>query len=136
VHTPAGPRRILLVEDEAPLARLAARTLRAAGYEVERAEDGEQALEHADALGADLDLVVSDVVMPRRSGPALVDLLRRKRPDLPVVLMSGYPDASAGSPIPENVVFLLKPFQPSELRDAVAQALAPCADEPGVDPAP
>jgi two-component system cell cycle sensor histidine kinase/response regulator CckA len=103
--------------------RLAARTLRAAGYDVIEAEDGAQGRARAAELGEAIDLVLSDVVMPRLSGPALIRAIRSDRPDLPVVLMSGYPDAAEGDPIPDDVVLLLKPFGPDRLRDAVARAL-------------
>jgi len=114
--------RILLVEDEGRVRRLAARSLRAAGYEVMEAEDGAQARERAAALGESFDALVSDVVMPNLSGPALARSLREERPYLPVVLMSGYPDAE-DRPIPDDVVFLLKPFGPEQLCEAVARAL-------------
>jgi PAS domain S-box-containing protein len=114
---------VLLVEDEATVRRLAARSLRSAGYEVEEAENGEVALARATELGDALDVVVSDVVMPRLSGIELVRRLREQRGDLPVVLMSGYPDAAGSSPVPDDVLFLPKPFEPGRLRASVEKAL-------------
>jgi CheY-like chemotaxis protein len=119
---------ILLVEDEPLLRRLTSRTLRHAGYEVVEAEDGEAALDRARELGDRLDLVVSDVVMPRLSGTELCRRLRADRPELPVLLMSGYPEPGVGGrPIPEETELLLKPFDGAELRDAVERALEAAA---------
>jgi two-component system cell cycle sensor histidine kinase/response regulator CckA len=129
----AGPRSapearakahtILLVEDEATVRRLAARSLRSDGYEVIEVQNGEQALERALELGDEIDLLLSDVVMPRLSGIELVRRLRSQRADMPVVLMSGYPNPGEGTAIPDDVCFLMKPFEPSDLRDAVDRAL-------------
>jgi PAS domain S-box-containing protein len=128
-HAPRAPRgapkgsRILLVEDEETVRRLASRTLRAAGYTVVEVDNGEDALQRVLHLGDDIDLVLSDVVMPKLSGIELVRRLRIVRPGLPVVLMSGYPAAAEGRPIPEDVVLLPKPFEPSALCDVVDRVL-------------
>ena len=116
-------RCLLLAEDEERVRRLAARALRSAGYEVVEVADGAEALERARELGDALDGVVSDVVMPGLSGTALAETLRRERPELPVVLMSGYPEVPGGSPVPDDVVFLLKPFALGQLKEAVARVL-------------
>ena len=123
-------RRVLLVEDEPTLRRLAARTLRVAGYEVVEADNGESALERAAELGDGIDLVLSDVVMPKVSGIELVRRLREERPHLPVVLMSGYPAASDdGAAIPEDLVFVQKPFEPSVLLTSLQTALEGKTDD-------
>jgi CheY-like chemotaxis protein len=89
--------------------------LRGAGYQVLEASNGEEALEVAGARVGELDLVVTDRIMPRMGGDVLAERLRRLRPDLPVLLMSGY----AESPTPEGlgapVDLLAKPFSRSEL---------------------
>lgn len=120
---------VLLVEDEATVRRLASRILRGAGYTVVEAENGEDALRRAETLIESLDVVVSDVVMPVLSGTVLVRTLRSERPELPVVLMSGYANDAEGSPIPDDVVFLLKPFGPDRLCEAVDRALRTKATE-------
>ncbi len=124
--------RVLLVEDEATVRRLASRTLRHAGYEVDEVENGERALERVQELGESLDVVVSDVVMPQMSGPELIRELRRASGALPVVLMSGYADPTDGPPVPDDVVFLLKPFEPSRLCEAVERALRSKPDRPEI----
>ena len=113
-------RTILLVEDEMPVRRLATRILRNAGYEViaaKDANDGVEAYRHADKV----DLLVTDVVMPVRSGAALAAELRAIRPDLPVLFVSGYARSELGEMRAEEFL-LAKPFSPTELLDAVAIA--------------
>ena len=121
---PAGTRRILLVEDEAPIRRLAARILTEAGFEVTALEDAEAALEHL-ADGAEApDLLISDVSMPGMDGVALAQALRARFPGLPVLLISGYAEAMLGADrMREGMRHLQKPFRMAELRDAVAGLL-------------
>jgi PAS domain S-box-containing protein len=120
------PRTILLAEDEQGLRRVAARVLRAAGFSVILAENGEEALTAAAAHAGAIDLLVSDVVMPRLGGLDLASLLLRERPATRVLFMSGYPqDAGHGTPVSlANAAFLAKPFKPSDLVAAVRRALA------------
>jgi two-component system cell cycle sensor histidine kinase/response regulator CckA len=110
---PAPGRRLLLVEDEAPVRRLAARALSRAGWEVIEAASPEEALE------ADLDGVVqlvSDVMMPGMDGPALVREVRRKLPGVPALLVSGYADAERRQALQaEDIFFLAKPFSMAAL---------------------
>jgi signal transduction histidine kinase/ActR/RegA family two-component response regulator len=108
---------ILLVEDEPALRKLGERLLAHAGHRVLGAGSAEEALEIA--ARKPFDLLVTDVMMPGRSGTELARDLVRERPDLPVVLVSGYapdaPEASAGA-------FLAKPFDPEQLARAIAEA--------------
>jgi FixJ family two-component response regulator len=68
--------------------------------------------------------------MPKLSGIDLVKRLRDERPDLPVVMISGYPEAGGeGSAIPDDVTFLLKPFEPGQLCRALADALREKSDD-------
>ena len=85
--------RILLVDDEAPLRRLSAVALERAGHQVTQAEDGDTALELVEA-GLEPDALVTDITMPGMDGLALARALRARRPGLPVVLVSGYAEAS------------------------------------------
>jgi two-component system cell cycle sensor histidine kinase/response regulator CckA len=118
--------RVLLVEDEAPVRRLAERALTRLGYQVISAACAQDALELADAEGAPaLACVVSDVVMPGMDGPALVRALRTTRPHLPAILVSGYADAPLRAQLAsEHVRFLSKPFAMADLADSVAAAVA------------
>ena len=115
---------ILLVEDEAAIRKLMTRQLESAGYRVTTAVDGQDAL---DRLGeaSPLDLLVTDVVMPRLSGPELARRLRAEQPDLPVLFMSGYSEGDDLALIEElgRTNRLQKPFAPSDLRAEVAEIL-------------
>jgi len=115
--------------------RLAHRTLEEAGYTVKEASHGEQALEVARRSDEPIDLLVTDVVMPRMSGAKLVAELTAERPGLRVMFVSGYAEsviATEGS-LPEGADFLPKPFTARKLRDRVREALdrpAPIAQRP------
>jgi PAS domain S-box-containing protein len=119
-------RTLLLVEDEAGVRAVAAKVLRAQGYRVLEAGDGVEALALAQAHGATIDAVITDVVMPRMGGPELVRHLCALRPALPMLFMSGHVDASvSGRELPTGAAFLPKPFVPEALRRAVHDLLAP-----------
>ena len=109
---PGAARRIVLVEDEAPLRRLAAHALTAAGHAVCEAEDAETALEAVRA-GFMPHVLVSDVTMPgEMDGLALADALRGQLPDLSVVLVSGYAERAVGEGVTgRGYTFLEKPFR-------------------------
>src|SRR4051812_17100805 len=81
---------VLLVDDETAVRRFAARVLERAGYTVFEAVDGTEALDLLQNGAAAVDMVVSDIVMPRLNGVELMQALAASRPDLPVLLMSGY----------------------------------------------
>ncbi len=115
---------ILLVEDEPAVRDFCKRALEAEGYRVHVAGPHE-ALALADRLGPELDIVVTDVVMPDLDGPTIAAALRSRRRDLKVLFMSGYPrdreDELTGA-FAEGAV-LPKPFTPPELCDAVRRVL-------------
>jgi PAS domain S-box-containing protein len=122
----AGRGTVLLVEDEAAVRATTRRILERHGYRVLEARHGADGLLVWRAAGGAVDALVSDVRMPELDGPGLAAALRRERPDLPIVLMSGYaadavPEARA---LPASAVFLDKPFEPEALLRAVARALA------------
>jgi two-component system cell cycle sensor histidine kinase/response regulator CckA len=126
---PALLATLLLVEDEDPVRALASRALRSQGYRVLEATDGEAAIALANAHET-IDLVVSDVVMPGMDGRMLVQLLRRERPGLPIILMSGYAEEEFGLDVGEGLtLFLAKPFTLAELTAKVSEGLG----EPGRD---
>jgi PAS domain S-box-containing protein len=117
---------ILLVEDEETLRRCLHNTLSSMGCYVIPARDGVHALELAKRQILLIDLLVTDIVMPRMGGRDLVDSLRAIRPKLPVIFMSGYADAA---PTREELrsgstLFFQKPFSPDGLRKAVDDILA------------
>jgi CheY-like chemotaxis protein len=72
----------------------------------------------------DIDLVVSDVIMPGMRGPEMYELLRERRPDLPAVFLSGYADlADETDALPRGARFLAKPYTPAALVRVVQLAL-------------
>ncbi|MFH5925208.1 ATP-binding protein [Roseomonas xinghualingensis] len=113
-------RHVLLVDDEAPLRRLAAVALERAGHRVTQAEDGDSALELIEG-GLEPGVLVSDISMPGMDGVALARAARQHRPSLPVVLMSGYAEAALEISLEgDGIVFLPKPYRPGELVDVVS----------------
>ncbi len=118
-----GTGTILLVEDEDMVRAVAERALTRQGYKVLTANDGEQGLEVLER-GDQIDLLISDVVMPNMDGPAMVARARHSRPDLPVLFMSGYAEEQLRKSIDlANVAFLPKPFSVSQLAEAARDAL-------------
>jgi PAS domain S-box-containing protein len=118
---PGGQEVVLLVEDEEPVRSMLQLILDRSGYAVLEAADGVEALAVADGRLDDLDLVVTDVAMPRLGGRELVAKLRQRRPDLPVLFISGYtPD-----PLDEDAQtrFLQKPFTLDDLLGATQTLL-------------
>ena len=122
---PNGSGTILLVEDETPVRVLARRVLEQAGYAVLEAEDGIEGARVADGFEGEIDLLLTDVVMPNLGGRALVERLRAKRPRMAVLFISGYPDGEVerGSLTSGGATYLEKPFSPRMLRETVRQAL-------------
>ncbi len=122
---PRGTETLLLVEDEATVRHLATRHLESLGYRVLVAQNGQDALHLAEQQLDRVDGVLTDVVMPALSGPEMVAELRRRRPDLPVVYMSGFteeiPGSTDGAPAADPL--LLKPFKREALARAIRQAL-------------
>lgn len=121
---PATAREtVLLVEDEAPVRELAALALRRAGYRVLAAGSGEEALSLAEAFDEPIHLLLTDVVMPGLKGPEVAARLKRTRPDIAVMLMSGYAaEVVKGEDLPPGGL-LAKPFSHRALLAAVRTAL-------------
>jgi two-component system cell cycle sensor histidine kinase/response regulator CckA len=116
--------QILVVDDEELVRRFAARVLRGRGHTVAEAADGRKALAKVEELGNDLRLVLSDIVMPHMNGVELTERLSVLRPDLPVILMSGYgPQELMARGIAAPCALLAKPFLPSELIAEVSRCL-------------
>ena len=117
---------VLIVEDEPALRELVAVILDSEGYAVLQACDGGDAIGVAERYRGGIDLLVTDVVMPRLSGPELAQQLRSLRPGLEVLYMSGYNDSQLVTRGLEqaDVNLLAKPFTPDELAEQVAQLTA------------
>jgi signal transduction histidine kinase/ActR/RegA family two-component response regulator len=119
-----GRETVLLVEDEADVRKLTCEFLQAAGYQVLTAADGEEGFDLGHRFAEEIDILVTDVVMPRMRGPELAKQLKRLLPDLKVVYMSGYTEEfSEGQGILEGASFLQKPFSRDALLRQVHDAL-------------
>jgi two-component system cell cycle sensor histidine kinase/response regulator CckA len=120
-----GQGTILLVEDEEGLRALNARGLRSRGYTVIQASNGVEALEELERQGGQVDLVVSDVVMPEMDGPALMKELRKRNPDIKIIFVSGYAEEAFESlPDHKQFNFLPKPFTLKQLVSVVKETMA------------
>jgi two-component system cell cycle sensor histidine kinase/response regulator CckA len=128
----AGARRdltgigtVLLVEDEDAVRLFGARALRNKGYSVLEARSGEAALEILGQHQETIDLVITDVVMPRMDGPALVRRLRELRPQTKVIFISGYAEDEFRRRLHEesDIHFLPKPFTLKQLASKVKDVL-------------
>ena len=119
---PGGTETILVVEDEETVRTLAGRVLSDAGYGVIRAADGSEAygIVHD---GERVDLVLSDIVMPRMSGVELAERLAAIRPELPVVFMSGYTGTELMPGVQAAAAYLQKPFAADSLLQRIREVL-------------
>jgi PAS domain S-box-containing protein len=130
-------RHILVVEDEDALRKLTETILARLDFHVTVAANGGEALQIVEKSGLKPDLVITDVVMPGMSGPALVERLRRKHPDLGVLYMSGYTDTAIvhHGILDPSTPFLQKPFTIQNLTAKVSEAMPGKAkDEAGGGP--
>jgi len=120
-----GNETILLVEDEEELRRVAHRALEAEGYSVLSAADGEEALGISEQYAGDIQLLLTDVVMPRMGGRVLAQKLAKQRPALAVLFISGYTDdAMLYHGVLEAGIHLLgKPFTSTGLTQKVREVL-------------
>ncbi|MCR9256878.1 MAG: response regulator [Alphaproteobacteria bacterium] len=121
-----GAETILLVEDEDPVRVFSARALRNKGYEVIEARTAEAALDILEDEEVQIDLLVTDVVMPGMDGPTLVREIRQRRGDIKVICISGYSEDTIRERIEadEDLAFLSKPFSLKQLASAVKDVLA------------
>jgi two-component system cell cycle sensor histidine kinase/response regulator CckA len=121
----SGAGRILFVEDEDAVRGVAARLLRARGYEVIEASDGEEALVLAEENAGRIDLLISDVIMPGIDGPTLLKKARPYLGSAPVMFISGYAEAEFSDLLEgeTGVSFLPKPLDIKTLAERVKQQL-------------
>jgi two-component system, cell cycle response regulator CpdR len=118
--------RILIAEDEYMLCDMCARALATDGHEVETAHDGSEALEVLNKRGAQFDLLLTDVRMPKMDGIALSLAAARSYPELTILLMTGYADQRERAHGLDALVHdvLAKPFSVAALCGTVNEALA------------
>ncbi len=120
-----GTETILVAEDEDGVRSLTREVLEKYGYRVLEAANGEEALVVADQHQGPLDLLLSDVVMPRMGGPELAQALLQRRPTVKVLYMSGYTDHPMvrRGVVDAGVAFLQKPFTPTLLVSRIRELL-------------
>jgi two-component system cell cycle sensor histidine kinase/response regulator CckA len=120
-----GQETVLVVEDEGPVRTMTSRSLRANNYRVLEARDGVEALAISDSCVEPIDLVLTDVIMPRLTGPQLAETLMERRPATRVLLMSGYADSDGlcRRVVQSGMPFLQKPFTPDALARKVREVL-------------
>ncbi len=120
-----GSETVLLVEDEEVVRGLARRILEQAGYSVVEARKADEAIRFCEEHGNEVDLLLTDVVMPEMSGKELADRLKTQRPDLKMLFMSGYTDEAIvhHGVLDSSVEFIQKPFTPAGLIEKVRDVL-------------
>jgi DNA-binding NtrC family response regulator len=126
------PETILVVEDDAAILRLVQVILEEAGFEVLAASSAEKAMRVAAQFSRTIHLLLSDVMMPDMCGPDLADVLKQRRPEMRVMLMSGYADG-AMLVLNHGWHFIQKPFLPTALRGRVTDVLHTNVRDQGTD---
>ena len=123
-----GPPRAIIADDDADHRRLLASVIRRAGFDVREAADGEEVLALCEASeddGGAPDVIVADLMMPRRSGFAILDEMKKRQPPIPVVLVSGVgDDAMAELAVSLGAAAMLhKPFDFAALKELVVRVV-------------
>ena len=121
-----GTETILLADDEEIIRKSAVRALEKAGYEVVAVADGQEALDKFRENPAAYDLVLLDIVMPKLGGDEAARAILKIRPDVKLVMSSGYSPMRAGqilTPLPEGTPFVSKPYSTNELLRVVREAM-------------
>ena len=121
-----GVGTVLLVEDEDAVRVFSARALRNKGYTVLEAKSGEAAMGVLNKEGGEIDLLITDVVMPEMDGPRLIREVREQRPDIKVICISGYAEEAFRKKLDESadIYFLPKPFSLNQLAGTVKKVMA------------
>jgi len=127
MDAPHGDETVLIAEDDPIVRRMAARLLTRHGYKVLEAANGEEALREADRFPDTIHALLTDVIMPRLGARELIEEIRKRRPEIKVILMSGYADdsqlrQSAGE---HQIPFLSKPFTEMMLLHKIRTLLDP-----------
>ncbi|HAT73147.1 MAG TPA: hypothetical protein DCS63_10060 [Elusimicrobia bacterium] len=117
---------VFLAEDDPTVMAAVTRNLSNLGVNVKSFSEPDKMIEFAANYTGDIDLLITDIVMPGMDGFALAERIAKKRPGTAVIYMSGYtdPDVFKGHLEEPGIIFLQKPFPPERLAEAVAQALA------------
>lgn len=129
MHERSGDRlgRVLVVDDEDAIRKVAVRSLTKAGYEVVEAENGERAIA---ALNSDdnplmVDAILCDIHMPKINGHEAISYFRKEYPGVPVVVLTGYPEVDRAVSLMKAGVmdYLVKPISKDDLVEVIARAV-------------
>jgi CheY-like chemotaxis protein len=120
-----GNETLLLVDDDPTVLTVTTKLLKMFGYTVLTATDGMEAVEVFEAHRDEIRILVTDLMMPRMNGREAIEQIRRQKPDLPVILVSGYTDDIIDLAAIDalNVIFLQKPIRPQKLAAAIRAGL-------------
>jgi two-component system cell cycle sensor histidine kinase/response regulator CckA len=120
-----GVGTVLLVEDEDAVRLFSARALRNKGYKVIEASSGESALDLLKSAVDPIDLLITDIVMPRMDGPSLIKVVREEQPGIKVICISGYAEDGFRKRLDANadIHFLPKPFSLNQLAGKVKEVM-------------
>ena len=118
-----GTGTVLIAEDEEPLRELISARMRAEGYQVLEAENGEEALAMASRHKGEIQLLLTDVIMPKLRGPELASRLRMRYPGMKVIYMSGYTESALvqDGMLERNTVLLQKPFTVKKILEVIRE---------------
>jgi DNA-binding NtrC family response regulator len=120
----AGSETILLIEDLAELREMIATILRSKGYKVLQARDGADAVNLAGSHFAPIDLIVTDVIMPKLNGPEAMRQIRLRRPNVKAIYITGYSNqVLTDEELFSNSLTIEKPFQPDTLLAKIREIL-------------
>lgn len=124
-RTPGGTETVLLAEDDDGVRSLATQILESAGYTALVAENGEEAIRIIDSRVGEIDMALIDVVMPKYGGRAVLEYIRKKGIDMPVVFASGYGAETISTELllEENIELINKPYSRNELLEKVRNVL-------------
>jgi signal transduction histidine kinase/ActR/RegA family two-component response regulator len=131
-----GGRTVLIAEDDSSVRSMVARILASRGYRVVEASSGPEAIALFERHASEISFVVTDVMMPRMSGKDVADQLKRARPELPILLVSGYAHDVLGKDVAlgERCGFLAKPFSEAALLDAIRALAEPTQETTAAAP--
>jgi len=119
-----GDETILLVEDDASVAMLTERVLASAGYQVLTASNGLQALDIAEKRSGEIDLMITDIMMPKMNGKELIEAIKLLTPNIGIICLSGYADDEIITEVvSKGVTFIKKPYTPLELAKTVRSVI-------------
>jgi len=120
-----GSETILIAEDEPEVLNLAVTLLEDKGYTILTAVDGEEAIEVFNQEGDGIDLIILDVVMPKLGGHQVLEIVRKTKPSLPVLLTTGYSPGKfqMGDDSANRVKMIQKPYDPSQLFQSVRELI-------------